>query len=205
MLELSISEVAKKTTSSIVRICLYIGTYVASASIIEWLFKDFLLKYGVNLVDYLGYVYILLSIAFGYMIVNSIATFFYWSTRVKYGHSTSAAIRNIVKIVGIGALLAAIAGGVAGGAAGVALGGFMGMVIGFASQHVLGQAVAGLFLLIARPVKVGDYAIVGGEEGVVEDVSTLFTVIIKSDGVKVLVPNNTIIGSKIYIKPRSKE
>jgi small-conductance mechanosensitive channel len=51
-------------------------------------------------------------------------------------------------------MLAAIAGGVAGGAAGVALGGFIGLVVGFASQQVLGQAVAGLFLLIARPFKI---------------------------------------------------
>ena len=205
MVELSKSEIAKKTTSSMVRIILYVGSYVATAAVIQWLFKDFLLGYGINIADYLGYVHILLAVGFGYMIVNSIATFFYWSMRVKYDHSTSAAVRNIVKIVGIGGLLAAIAGGVAGGAAGVALGGFMGMVIGFASQHVLGQAVSGLFLLIARPLKIGDHAIVGGEEGVVEDISSLFTVLTKPDGVKILIPNNTIIGGKIYIKPVSKE
>ncbi|MEM2967589.1 MAG: mechanosensitive ion channel, partial [Candidatus Caldarchaeum sp.] len=82
----------------------------------------------------------------------------------------------------------------------VALGGFIGIVIGFASQQVLGQAVSGLFLLISRPFKVGDQVVLGGDEGVVEDVSTLFTVVRKNDGTKVLIPNNTIIGGKIYIK-----
>ncbi|MEM1583941.1 MAG: mechanosensitive ion channel [Nitrososphaerota archaeon] len=205
MLELTKSEIAKKTTTSLVKTILYIGSYVAVAAVIQWVFKDLLLRYEINLIDYLGYVNILLAVGFGYLIVNSIATFFYWSMRAKYDHSTSAAVRNIVKIVGVGALLAGIAGGVAGGAAGVALGGFIGMVIGFASQQVLGQAISGLLLLIARPVKIGDTAVLGGEEGVVEDVSTLFTVLMKSDGVKILVPNNTIIGSKIYIKPKSKE
>ncbi len=122
--------------------------------------------------------------------------------RAKYDHATSAAVRNVVKIIGIGALVAAIAGGVAGGPAGVALGGFIGIVIGFAFQQVLGQAVAGLFLLIVRPLKIGDEVVLGGEEGIVEDVSTLFTMIVKQDGVKVLIPNNTILGGKIYIKPK---
>jgi small conductance mechanosensitive channel len=88
-----------------------------------------------------------------------------------------------------------------GGAAGVALGGFIGLVVGFASQQVLGQAIAGLFILITRPLKIGDKVVLGGDEGIVEDVSTLFTTIVKPDGVKVLIPNNSILGAKIYMKP----
>jgi small-conductance mechanosensitive channel len=150
MHELTKSEIARKTTSSIIRIVLYIVLYVAVAAVIQWLFTDLLLRFGINIVDYIGYAQILLAIGFGYMIVNSIAVFFYWTMRAGYDHATSAAVRNIVKIVGVGGLVAAIAGGVAGGAAGVALGGFIEMVVGFASQQVLGQAIAGLFLLIAR-------------------------------------------------------
>jgi len=48
---------------------------------------------------------------------------------------------------------------IAGGAAGVALGGFIGMVIGFASQQVLGQAISGLFILISRPFKISDQSL----------------------------------------------
>jgi small-conductance mechanosensitive channel len=44
--------------------------------------------------------------------------------------------------------------------------------------------------------------IVAGEEGVVEDVTALFTVIAKADGTKVLISSNTIIGGKIILKPR---
>lgn len=53
-----------------------------------------------------------------------------------------------------------------------------------------------------RPLKIGDEVVLGGEEGIVKDFSTLFTRIIKQDDVKVLIPNNTILGGKIYIKPR---
>jgi len=195
--ELSRSEIAKKT-SSMLRAVLYIVLYVAVAAIIQWLFTDLLLTFGINIADYIGYAQILLAIGFGYMIVNSITVFFYWTMKARYDHATSAAVRNIVKIVGVGGLVAAIAGG----AAGVALGGFIGMVEGFASQQVLGQAIAGLFLLIVRPLRIGDHVILSGEEGIVEDVSTLFTVIMRQDGVKVLIPNNTILGGKIYVKPK---
>ncbi|MEM3980376.1 MAG: mechanosensitive ion channel, partial [Ignisphaera sp.] len=81
-------------------------------------------------------------------------------------------------------------------------GGFLGMVIGFASQQVLGQAISGLFLLIARPFKIGDAVIIAGEDGVVDDVTTMFTIVKKADGVTVLIPNSSIIGGKIYLKPK---
>jgi len=201
--ELDRAVVAKKLSSSLLCVFFYVAFYVVAAAVLQWFITSYLVGFGINLVDYLGYVQVLLAVGLGYLIVSSVATFFYWSMRVKYGHPTSAAVRNIVKIIGVGALVAAIAGGVAGGAAGVALGGFIGLVIGFASQQVLGQAIAGLFLLITRPLKIGDKVILGGDEGVVEDVSTLFTTVVKPDGTKVLIPNNSILGAKIYIKPAS--
>lgn len=88
--------------------------------------------------SYLLYVNILLALAFGYLIVNAFATVVYWSVRVRLPHSTAAAVKNMLRLVGFGALAAAIAGGVAGGVAGVALGGFLGLVVGTATQSVLG-------------------------------------------------------------------
>jgi len=197
------AEIAGNVAKAMVKVVLYIVLYVAVAAIIQWLFTSFMLQFGINIVDYIGYIQVLLAIAFGYLIVSGIASFFYWSMRAKYEHATAAAVRNIVKIIGVGALVAAIAGGVAGGAAGVALGGFIGIVIGFASQQILGQAVAGLFLLISRPYKIGDPVVLSGEDGVVDDVTTLFTAVMKGDGTRVLIPNNSIVGSKIYLKPKS--
>jgi small-conductance mechanosensitive channel len=199
--ELDKSAVAKKISSSLLRVFFYVVLYVVVAAVLQWFFTAYLVGFGIILIDYLGYVQVLTAVGLGYLIVNSLATFFYWSMRMKHDHPTSAAVRNIVKIIGVGALVAAIAGGVAGGAAGVALGGFIGLVVGFASQQVLGQAIAGLFILITRPLKIGDKVVLGGDEGIVEDVSTLFTTIVKPDGVKVLMPNNSILGAKIYIKP----
>lgn len=201
--EISTAEAAKKATGALTKVVVYIVVYVIVSALVRFFIVGILLGwFAVDVTAYEVYVQILIALAFGYLIISSIALFFYWTTRPKYGHPAAAAIRNVIKIVGIGALAAAIAGGVAGGAAGVALGGFLGIVIGFASQQVLGQAVAGLFLLIARPFKIGDAVVVAGEDGVIEDVSTLFTIVKKADGITVLIPNNTIIGGKIYLKPK---
>jgi small-conductance mechanosensitive channel len=200
--QLSASEIAKRASAAIARVVIIVVLYVLVSAAVHYLMATLLPDYGIAVAGYEVYAQLLLALLFGYLIVSGIATFFYWTTRARYDHPTAAAIRNVVRIVGVGAMVAAIAGGVAGGAAGVALGGFLGMVIGFASQQVLGQAIAGLFLLIARPFKINDAVVVAGEDGVVEDVATLFTTVIKADGTRVLIPNNAIIGSKIYLKPK---
>ncbi len=196
-------ELATHTSRAIAKTIIYIILFVIVSAIIKYMVEQLLPSFGVNIVDYQVYIQILLSIVFGYFIVSSFAEVFYWATRAKYGHPTAVAIRNTIKIVGIGALIAAIAGGIAGGTAGVALGGFIGIVIGFASQQILGQAVAGLFLLIIRPFKIGDSVVIAGEDGVIEDVTTLFTIVRKADGTRAFVPNSMVIGSKIYLKPKS--
>ncbi|MCS7099716.1 MAG: mechanosensitive ion channel family protein, partial [Sulfolobales archaeon] len=166
---------AREISKAVTRTALYVVLYIVVAAVVQYLFTDLLPSFRIAVAEYSVYAQILLAVAFGYLIVVGISSALYWFMRVRYDHPTAAAVRNVVKIVGIGALAAAIAGGVAGGAAGVALGGFLGIVVGFASQQVLGQAIAGLFLLIARPFKIGDKVVVAGEDGVVDDVSTLFT------------------------------
>jgi small-conductance mechanosensitive channel len=199
---MSTAKIAKRASGAIAKVVVYVVIYVVVSAVVHYLMSNLLPSMRIDVAAYESYVQILLAVLFGYFIVSGIAEFFYWSTRAKYGHPTAAAIRNVVRIIGIGALVASIAGGVAGGAAGVALGGFLGMVVGFASQQVLGQAVAGLFLLIARPFRIGDAVVVAGEDGIVEDVATLFTTVVKADGTKALIPNNAIIGGKIYLKPK---
>lgn len=196
------------------RVVLY-GIFVAIVmGILQWFFTqgvDILVEvtrlHGLLVLkDYAVYVYIIVLLLLGWMIVNAVASMFYAMVKPKYGASTAAAVRSLVRILGLGALLAGIAGGVAGGAAGVALGGFIGLVVGFATQQVLGQAVAGMFILLAKPFKINDIIDVAGESEIkVKDITTLFTIAVRKDGLEVLIPSSMIIGQKIIIRERSKE
>jgi len=196
---------SKELSRSILILIAYILVFVVISAIIQYLITSFLPSYKINIKDYSSYIFILLSLAFGILIAFAFANVIYESLRIRYPESTAHAMRNVIRIVGLGAVLAGIAGGVAGGAAGVALGGFLALVIGFASQQILGQVVAGLFLLISRPFKMGDRVIILGEEGEVLDVSSLFTKIKKDDYTLVLIPNSSLISQKIYLKSQQEQ
>jgi len=199
---------------SMAKVVLYIVLTIAVLAVVKWIFDD-----GVQIIakatnyngvlglkDYEIYANLLVIIVFGWIIINSLASTFYLMFKGRYGESAAGAMRSLVRILGIGGLIAGIAGTAGGGVAGVALGGFIGMVIGFATQQVLGQAVAGLFIMITRPFKINDVVDVGGEsEVVVKDVTALFTVVERKDGLTVLIPSSMIIGQKIVIRKRSSK
>lgn len=199
------TSIAREIRNSVAKLVVWIALYIVVSALVFTTVPSIIPGVRELMDAYGSYVSVGLALVFGYMIVRAFANTTYWMLRVRYPHSTAAAVRSLFTILGIGAMVAGIAGGAAGGAAGVALGGFMGMVIGFASQQVLGQAIAGLFVLLARPIKIGDYVTVGGETGVVEDITSMFTVIRKDDGTLALIPNNSLIGTKIYIIKRESK
>jgi len=189
--------------SSVAALVAWVAAYLVASAAVFVAFPGGFPEFKQALDPYSTYVSVGLALVFGYMIVRSFSNLIYWTLRLRHPHSTAAAVRSLFTIIGVGALAASIAGGAAGGASGVALGGFIGMVVGFATQQVLGQAMAGLFVLIVRPIKIGDKVTVAGETGVVEDITTMFTYIRRDDGSLALVPNNSLIGSKIYILGRA--
>ncbi|MBU6996843.1 MAG: mechanosensitive ion channel family protein [Theionarchaea archaeon] len=76
-------------------------------------------------------------------------------------------------------------------------GGVAGVVLGFASQSVVSNLISGLFLIIERPVKIGDQVCVGDISGVVKDIRVLSTVVRTYDGMYVRIPNEKVFSSNI--------
>jgi small-conductance mechanosensitive channel len=70
-----------------------------------------------------------------------------------------------------------------------------GAALGFASQKTLGNFLAGLFLLMSRPFKVGDYVRVGTVEGVVKEITINYAKIFTA-------ANNTVSVSNLQILDR---
>ncbi len=180
------------------KLALWIVIYVAAMAAVQTTFQVLQGIYA-PVMDY-KVVNILLTLFFGWQIVKAFADIVAYPIAKKQGETAGKAVANLVKLLGIGALVAALAGAVSGGAAAAALGGFIGLVIGFATQQVLGQAVAGTFLLLARPFKIGDKIVGAGQEGVVEDITAMYTVVRDAEGNKVLIPNNKLIGDILKIK-----
>ncbi len=195
---MNIMSVEKGRTRYFIYLAIWIALWIGATIALNTATQE----YPELLAEYRGYIDIGLAVFFGYMIIHSISNIVYVMLRIRYDHATAFPVKSMVTILGLGGLLAGIAGGVAGGASAVALGGFIGMVVGFAVQNSLSQAISGLFILITRPFNIGDRVKVAGEEGIVHEVATLYTKIIKDDGSTVLIPSNKIIGDKIYIIKR---
>jgi small-conductance mechanosensitive channel len=70
--------------------------------------------------------------------------------------------------------------------------GISGIIVGFAARSTLGNAIAGVMISFAQPVRIGDEIELRGERGVVEDITLLFTVVRLLDGKRLIIPNDTL-------------
>jgi small conductance mechanosensitive channel len=75
--------------------------------------------------------------------------------------------------------------------------GITGLIIGFALRDTLSNFAAGLLLLIYRPFRAGDLIEVEGAQGVVEELTIVNMQMTMTDGVRVIMPNSKVWGSKI--------
>jgi len=71
-------------------------------------------------------------------------------------------------------------------------GGVVGIVIGFASQSIVGNLISGIFLMFERPIKIGDQLRVDDISGFVEDIHIVSTIIRTYNGLYVRIPNEKV-------------
>ncbi len=79
----------------------------------------------------------------------------------------------------------------------VVAGGFLTIIIGLATQKVLGNAISGLFLMIERPIRIGQSVNINETTGVIEEIRFLSTVIRSFEGPFIRIPNETVFNSII--------
>ncbi|MGE5555401.1 MAG: mechanosensitive ion channel family protein [Methanocella sp.] len=91
----------------------------------------------------------------------------------------------------------------------VSLSAIVAAAVGFASQKTIGNFVAGIFLIAARPFKVSDYVRIGTIEGIVVQISVNYTKILTSANSVVSISNLQILDREItnylYETPDHKE
>ncbi len=83
--------------------------------------------------------------------------------------------------------------------------GAMGIIIGFATKDVLSNLAAGIFLLINKPMKIGESVEIVKIKGTVKEMSISSCVIITDDKEFVTIPNSKIWGNPIKNLSRIKK
>lgn len=79
----------------------------------------------------------------------------------------------------------------------VAIIGAAGLAVGLALQGSLGNFASGVMLILFKPFKLGDAVTAAGNSGIVHDIGIFHSVIVTSDGKKVIIPNSAITGGAI--------
>ncbi len=117
--------------------------------------------------------------------------------------ATAGTVGFVVRLVTLGITLL-IALGVAGAKPGTLVAGsaFTAVVLGLAAQQTLGNLIAGLVLLSARPFRVGERirlqagAVGGTAEGIVSSLGLLYTTLARGDD-RMMIPNNVVLSAAV--------
>ena len=170
-----------------------IAVVVAASSFIEQ-FLDH--KYG-------PYLKIGVVAVIGYFVINSLANVFY---KLSYDALKNSAeiIRILIRIIGAIVVISVIISYLSQDPLiATSIGTITGIVIGFASQNVLGNLISGLYLAITRPFKIGARVTVFGNTGVIYDIGLLYSRLRTDEGDIILAPNTSMVTTTIIIRKSS--
>ena len=136
----------------------------------------------------------------GYFVINSLATVFY---KLSYDALKKDAeiIRILIRIIGAIIVISIIISFLSEDPIiAASIGTITAIVIGFASQNVLGNLISGLYLAITRPFRIGDRVTVFGNTGIVFDIGLLYSRLRTDEGDIILAPNLSMVSTTIIIR-----
>ena len=147
------------------------------------------------LAPYKRFLSLAVVVVFGCLAIGSGSRWIYLAAGRWASADTAAALRIVFRIAGGGVLMATVVSTLTGSAtAALTIGSFAGLVVGYATQTVTGNAVAGLFLLFLRPVKIGDRVTIGGHTGEIL-IITMMHAVIRTEEQDVLIPTSSVANS----------
>lgn len=167
-----------------------VAVVVTASSLIEQLLEH---RYG-------PYLKIGVVAVIGYFVINSLANIFY---KLSYDalKNNAEIIRILIRIIGAILIISVIISYLSQDPLiATSVGTITAIVIGFASQNVLGNLISGLYLAIIRPFKIGDKVTVFGITGIIYDIGLLYSRLRTDEGDVILAPNTSMVTTTIIIR-----
>lgn len=111
--------------------------------------------------------------------------------------SAKIAVQVLTIIIALGVLGIPTTGLIAGVSAVAA-------AVALALQGSLSNIAGGIFILMTRPFKTGDFVDISGSVGTVKDIQLIHTVILTNDNKEIIMPNGVVVNSTVVNYSNSK-
>jgi small-conductance mechanosensitive channel len=188
---------AKQTKSKFIKRIVILGVVFTIAFVaIQYFLKPIIPK------DYLMLLQSIQVSIVGYFVIEIISNAFHDLT-YDYLKDTAKSIKVLMRILGAIVIIAIIISYLSNDpVVAASIGTISGLVVGFASQNIIGNIIAGLYLAILRPFKLGDEITAFSNTGIIFDIGLISTKLHTSDNKIVLVPNSSLVTTTIVLNKR---
>jgi small conductance mechanosensitive channel len=186
------SQVASNTKRRVIKKIIILGVILAVAlSLSSWLIPA----------EYLIYFQSIQLSIVGYLVIEIAAnTAFRLAITAQPSGHTAKSLRSLMRILGAIVVVAIVLSYLSQNAGvGASIGTLSALVIGFASQNLLGNMIAGMYLALTRPFKIGDMITVFGNSGMVRDIGLLNCELLMSNGDIVRAPSSSLLTTPVII------
>src|ERR687886_1011801 len=148
-------------------------------------------------IQYLIFLQVAQISVIGYFVIEIIGNTFY-KLAAEYFQGTAKSIESFIKIAGAIIIIAIIISYLSQNSlVAASISTISGLVVGFAAQNIIGNAIAALYLAITRPFKIGDRITVFGNTGVVYDIGLLYSKLQMDNGDIVLASNSSMVTTMV--------
>lgn len=141
----------------------------------------------------------------GFFAIQTISKISY-RLSISYSVQTAKSIRSLIRITGAIIVIAVVISYLTQDpviAASIST--VSGLVIGFAAQNLIGNMIAGIYLAMTRPFRIGDRIKVFTGEGSVSDIGLLYTRLLLDNGDEMIVSNSSMVTANITLRKNKKE
>ena len=186
------SQIVKNAKRSIVKRIVILGVILAvTLSLSIWLVP----------VEYLIYFQSLQVSIAGYLAIEIVAnTVFQLVITAQQSGQTAHSLKSLIRILGAVVVAAIVLSFLSQNAAVAAsIGTLSALVIGFASQNLLGNMISGMYLALTRPFKIGDVITVFGNSGKVSDIGLLNCELLMANGDIMRAPSSSLLTTPVII------
>lgn len=152
-------------------------------------------------IEYLIYFQGIQIAIIGYLVIEIIAgSAFRFAQTTQKTDQTAKSVRSVTRIFGVIILVVVIVSYLSQSTAlAASISTISAIVVGFASQNLLGNIISGMYIALTRPFKIGDVITVFGNTGKVNDIGLLnCELLLKNDSI-LRVPSSSLLSTPVVI------